>query len=87
VKEIIERSDDIQPTSSLDVEGLSCPLPLLLTKKKLVRLALGDILQVNGLHNNFILNFKGWCERSGHVFLGKKEIHGKIFCFVEKGKL
>ncbi len=81
----LNETEEVKPTSTLDVEGLSCPLPLLLIKKKLARLSLGDILQINGILTSFVADFEGWCERRGHVFLGEKELHGKTVFFVKNG--
>ncbi|MBU1568642.1 MAG: sulfurtransferase TusA family protein [Proteobacteria bacterium] len=78
-------ADDIKTSSTIDVEDLNCPLPLLRTKKTISKLLVGDILQVNGLQANFRLDLKWWCERNGHSFLGEKEVYGKITFFVKKG--
>ncbi len=83
--EILNTPDDVKPNSILDVEGLKCPLPLLLTKKKLGKLSPGDILQVTGLRTKFISDFRGWCERSGHIFFGENELHGKTMFYVKNG--
>ena len=78
-------TEEVKPSSTIDVEGLNCPLPLLLIKKKLAKLSLGDILQINGILTSFIADFEGWCARRGHIFLGKKELHGKKVFFVKNG--
>jgi len=86
MSEILKAPDAVKPTTTLDVEGLNCPLPLLLAKKNLARLSTGDILQLNGIRTSFSLDFKEWCERNGHFFLGEKDLHGLKNFFVKKGQ-
>ncbi len=76
---------DIQPKSVLDAKGLSCPMPLLRTKKEIGKLAAGEILQVDGTDPGSRNDIPGWCERSGHEYLGEKEGSGFISFFIKKG--
>ena len=76
--------DDLKPAVTLDVEDINCPLPLLRIKKNIAKLALGDILQVNGIPHNSLLELKGWCERAGHLFLGEKKVFGFTSFFIKK---
>ena len=75
--------DDVQPTTVLDAKGLSCPMPLLRTKKEIGKLASG--LQVDGTDPGSRNDIPGWCERSGHEYLGEKEGSGFISFFIKKG--
>jgi len=78
-------ADDIKPTNVLDAKGLSCPMPLLRTKKEMGKMASGDILQVDGTDPGSRNDIPGWCERSGHEYLGEKEGSGFISFFIKKG--
>jgi len=69
----------------LDAKGLSCPMPLLRTKKEIGKLKSGEILQVDGTDPGSRNDIPGWCERSGHEYLGEKEETGYISFFVKKG--
>jgi tRNA 2-thiouridine synthesizing protein A len=78
-------ADDVQATSVLDAKGLSCPMPLLRTKKEIGKLKVGEILQVDGTDPGSRNDIPGWCERSGHEYLGEKEGAGFISFFIKKG--
>lgn len=69
----------------LDAKGLSCPMPLLRTKKEIGKLAGGEILQVDGTDPGSRNDIPGWCERAGHEYLGEKEESGYISFFIKKG--
>lgn len=69
----------------LDAKGLSCPMPLLRTKKEIGKLASGEILQVDGTDPGSRNDIPGWCERAGHEYLGEKEETGYISFFIKKG--
>ena len=84
MSEILRVSDDIRSTTIIDVKGLNCPLPLILTKKNISRLSVGDIIQISGMLPNFRLDLQRWCERNNHIFLGEKEISGYTNFFVKK---
>ncbi|OQX14450.1 MAG: preprotein translocase subunit TatC [Desulfobulbaceae bacterium A2] len=69
----------------LDAKGLSCPMPLLRTKKEIGKIKSGEILQVDGTDPGSRNDIPGWCERSGHTYLGEKEGAGFISFFIKKG--
>ncbi len=77
--------DGVEATTVLDAKGLSCPMPLLRTKKEMGKLNSGDVLQVQGTDPGSRNDIPGWCDRSGHVFLGEKEETGFFSFFIKKG--
>ncbi|HBI14790.1 MAG TPA: preprotein translocase subunit TatC [Desulfobulbaceae bacterium] len=77
--------DGLKVAAVLDAKGLSCPMPLLRTKKEIGKINSGEILQVDGTDPGSRNDIPGWCERSGHEFLGEKEKEGYISFFIKKG--
>ena len=77
--------DELDIAAVLDAKGLSCPMPLLRTKKEIEKLNSGDILQVDGTDPGSRNDIPGWCERSGHEYLGDKDQSGYISFFIKKG--
>jgi tRNA 2-thiouridine synthesizing protein A len=77
--------EGIEPASVLDAKGLSCPMPLLRTKKEMGKLASGDVLHVMGTDPGSRNDIPGWCDRAGHEYLGEKEESGYISFFIKKG--
>ncbi|MBA3008237.1 MAG: sulfurtransferase TusA family protein [Proteobacteria bacterium] len=71
--------------ATLDTKGLSCPMPLLRTKKEIGKIASGQILQIDGTDPGSRNDIPGWCARGGHEYLGEKEQSGYISFFVKKG--
>ncbi len=78
-------ADDVTAKSVLDAKGLSCPMPLLRTKKEIGKLGSGEVLQVDGTDPGSRNDIPGWCERSGHEYLGEKEGDGFISFYIKKG--
>ena len=74
--------EGLEVTSVLDAKGLSCPMPLLRTKKEIGKLKSGEILQVDGTDPGSRNDIPGWCERAGHEYLGEKEESGYISFFI-----
>lgn len=72
-------------TRTLDTKGLTCPMPLLRTKKEMDKLSPGDILEVLGTDPGSRADLPGWCTRSGHTYLGEKEDAGFIRFYIKKG--
>ena len=69
----------------LDLSGLSCPLPILKTKKQLNSLESGDLLFVISTDSGSYNDFKYFCEHSGHDLISR-EAKGNKFLFLIKKK-
>jgi tRNA 2-thiouridine synthesizing protein A len=76
--------DDIKPNETLDARGLSCPMPLLKTKKAIEKLASGQILEILGTDPGTANDLPKWAKRSGHDFLGEKTDEGFNRYFLRK---
>ena len=75
---------DVVANSVLDAKGLSCPMPLLRTKKEIGKLKSGEVLQVDGTDPGSRNDIPGWCDRAGHEYLGEKEESVYISFFNKK---
>jgi TusA-related sulfurtransferase len=51
-------------TSTLDVRGLSCPLPIVKAKQAIDALGPGDLLEVVATDVGSVLDFQGWARTS-----------------------
>jgi TusA-related sulfurtransferase len=70
----------------LDVTGMFCPLPILLSAREMRQLAPGDRLEVVGDDPTILEDMPVWCKRAGHRLLEMaEEEEGLIRCLVEKG--
>jgi tRNA 2-thiouridine synthesizing protein A len=76
--------DGISATRTLDAKGLSCPMPLLRTKKEMDKINSGEILEILGTDPGSRNDLPGWCDRSGHDYLGEKEDTGFIRFYIQK---
>lgn len=76
--------EGITAASTLDAKGLSCPMPLLRTKKEIDKINSGEVLEILGTDPGSRNDLPGWCTRSGHEFLGEKEDAGFIRFYVRK---
>jgi tRNA 2-thiouridine synthesizing protein A len=65
------KSDEI-----LDVKGKTCPMPVLLTRKKLKTLELGKILEIIGDFPPAKINLQNFLTTNGHEILEIQEAHG-----------
>jgi tRNA 2-thiouridine synthesizing protein A len=77
--------EGINVDATLDAKGLSCPMPLLRTKKEIGKLDSGQVLQIDGTDPGSRNDLPGWATRAGHDYLGEKEMSGYISFFVKKG--
>ena len=77
--------DTIKVAKTLDAKGLDCPMPLLKAKKAIEALESGQVLEILGTDEGSKIDLPGWCEKSGHEFLGEKEGDGFFSFFIKKG--
>jgi len=77
--------ESIKPDQTLDAKGLSCPMPLLRTKKAVGSIKSGQILEVLGTDPGSKNDLPGWCERSGHTCMGIIDDVGFFRIYIMKG--
>lgn len=69
--------------STLDARGLSCPLPILKTKKALAQLLEGEVLEVITSDPGSVKDLSSFCEQTGHQLMSS-EVHEDEFIFLIK---
>jgi len=67
---------DITPDETLDCRGLSCPMPLLKTKKTVGKMKSGQILEILGTDPGTKNDLPGFAKKAGHEYLGEKDDDG-----------
>ena len=66
--------------TTLDVKGMSCPLPVLRANKALRGLAPGDRLRVLATDRAAVADFQAFCRETGHALVAQAEESG-VFSF------
>ncbi|MHA1298169.1 MAG: sulfurtransferase TusA family protein [Candidatus Helarchaeota archaeon] len=59
----------MNPDETLDVKGKTCPMPVLLTRKKIREIGPGKILEIVGDFQPAKANIRKFLEREGHQIL------------------
>lgn len=62
-------ADDIESSETLDVKGLSCPMPVVKTKQAIDDLAAGDVLEVMATDSGSMSDIDGWASATEGVDL------------------
>ncbi|AQQ54660.1 sulfurtransferase TusA family protein [Planococcus lenghuensis] len=63
----------IQTDKVLDAKGLACPMPIVRTKKAMVELEPGQVIEVQATDKGSLADIKAWAKSSGHQYLGTTE--------------
>ncbi|MFC7203733.1 sulfurtransferase TusA family protein [Haloferax namakaokahaiae] len=64
---------EYEPTTTLDVKGLSCPMPVVKTRGAVDDLAGGEILKVVSTDSGSMSDLKGWADATDGVALLDQE--------------
>jgi tRNA 2-thiouridine synthesizing protein A len=76
---------DTTTVRSLDLKGLSCPLPIIKTAKAMKELAPGELLEVLATDPGSVPDFNAWAQTTGNTLVESTQAEG-IFRFVLKKK-
>ncbi|QED49298.1 sulfurtransferase TusA family protein [Cytobacillus dafuensis] len=57
----------------LDAKGLSCPMPIVKTKKSMNELEAGQVLEVQATDKGSKADIQAWAKSAGHQYLGTLE--------------
>ena len=69
----------------LDASGLSCPLPIVKTKKALNDLTSGQVLKITSTDRGSIADMAAFAEQTGNTLLSSTEVAGKYVFLMKKG--
>lgn len=69
----------------LDARGLSCPLPILRTKKTLAEMQSGQVLRILATDAGAVKDFHAFARQTGNELLASEEREGE-FVFLIKRK-
>jgi TusA-related sulfurtransferase len=77
-------SADIKVDQTLDAKGLSCPLPILKTKKAVETLSKDQILKVETTDPGSKNDMTSWTKRTGNELLKVEESGGTFTFYIKK---
>lgn len=68
----------------LDARGLSCPLPILKTKKALSGMASGQLLRIVATDHGSIKDMEAFSRQTGNELVSSAEEHGEYVFYMKK---
>ncbi|MFV8834528.1 sulfurtransferase TusA family protein [Aquisalimonas sp.] len=68
----------------LDVTGLNCPLPILRTKRELVRMDAGQVLRVMATDPHAVIDFLAFTDKTANRMVDYWDTDGVYYFLVEK---
>jgi TusA-related sulfurtransferase len=74
----------IEADATLDTLGLRCPMPVILTTKKIKELKPGQILEVLSDDQAVKKDMIAWCQSTGNECLAIHEENGSYRVFVKR---
>jgi len=77
-------SADIKVDQVLDAKGLSCPLPILKTKKAVAALSKDQILKVETTDPGSKNDMASWAKRTGNELVKVEEGSGTFTFYIKK---
>jgi tRNA 2-thiouridine synthesizing protein A len=75
----------MQIARSLDLKGLSCPLPIVKTAQAVKELSSGDLIEALATDPGSVADFAAWCTSTGNELVERSESDG-VFRFVIRKK-
>lgn len=75
----------MQRDKLLDVTGLSCPMPVVRSKKAMDELVSGQVLEIHATDKGAWKDIPAWAKSVGHVLLKQTEENGVYKFWVKKG--
>jgi tRNA 2-thiouridine synthesizing protein A len=77
-------ASDVEFNKELDARGLSCPLPILKTKKALNDLVSGQVLKIVATDPGSVKDMQAFSNQTGHPLLASTEENKAFVFFLRK---
>ena len=78
--EVLEREKE----KVLDLSGLMCPLPIVITSENIKRLKDGEVITVISTDPGFERDIFNWCKQTGNQLLSLKKEGDKVIAQVKR---
>ncbi|MBP2243294.1 rhodanese-related sulfurtransferase [Cytobacillus eiseniae] len=75
----------IQANEQLDAKGLSCPMPIVKTKKAIMGLDQGQVLEIQATDKGSTADLAAWASSVGHQYIGTVEENNVLYHYIRKG--
>jgi tRNA 2-thiouridine synthesizing protein A len=75
----------MQIARTLDLKGLSCPLPIVKTAQAAKELESGDLVEALATDPGSVADFNAWCKSTGNELVEQSESEG-VFRFAIRKK-
>lgn len=69
----------------LDAKGLTCPMPLVQTRKAIEEIKTGEILEIHATDSGAKSDLTAWAKSVGHELLKETEKDGVVKFWIKKG--
>jgi TusA-related sulfurtransferase len=77
---------DLKPDLTLDNSGLSCPMPIIKTKKTMDGMKVGEILKMVATDPGSVSDIQAWVKKTGQELLGQETEGEKFVFYIRKVK-
>jgi tRNA 2-thiouridine synthesizing protein A len=77
-------TETIAVDMTLDCTGLSCPMPILKTKKAIDSLQAGQVLKMIATDPGSIPDINAWTRKTGNILLESRQEGSKYVFFLKK---
>jgi tRNA 2-thiouridine synthesizing protein A len=74
----------VTPDETLDCSGLSCPMPIIKTKKAIDGLQVGQVLKMIATDPGSVPDIDAWSAKTGHEVLSHDQEAEKYIFFIKK---
>ncbi len=69
----------------LDAKGLACPMPIVKTKKAMVDIETGEVLEVHTTDKGALNDLTAWAKSGGHELIKHEDENGVLKFWIKKG--
>jgi TusA-related sulfurtransferase len=76
--------EDIKADRELNLEGLSCPVPIVMTSETVKKMKEGEVLKVVSTDPGFERDIWNWSKQTKNELLKVEKENGKVIAFVRK---
>lgn len=76
---------NVQVAETIDCKGLSCPMPIVRSRKAMESLDQGEVLEVLATDRGAIKDVQAWAKQAGHELIEHREEGGVLKFYIRKG--